>query len=402
MSRIVSAGPTIRVATPAQLVQAVRTARGGETILLASANFGDVSLANARPAGLVTIKSANPDADAVFRTLKLTNVANLLIEDIDVRNPLAAGAPRNQALVVNKAVNVTLSGIDVSGSLDGNAGNDAHGLMVTGSDNIAILDSTFRQLHGAIVLGRNTDIIVAGNTITEAREGVNIGQQDGGLFERNFVTRMLPLANDHPDAFQVHNGAGIGASRDLAFRDNVIVQGNDRPLQGIYVHSERDHEGIHHSNIVVENNFYRGSARHGISLTNVDNALIDGNTVLYSGIGGLVPAVLVGDIQRGLVQNNIATLLLENRNTGSSGLRWAGNVDVWDPKFGVGIREAVLFGPAPGDLDFNRLAPLAGGPAAGLGFAATGEIGGFAGTSATQLAAYIPQFETNFAVHNLF
>lgn len=389
---------TIHVATASQLAQAFKAVRGGETILLASANFGDVALSNVRPASLVTIKSADPLNDAVFKTLKLTNVANVLVEDIDVNNPIAAGTPRAQAVAINKAVNVTLRGLDVAGSLDGDTANDAHGIVVTGSDNVSILDSTFRQLHAAIVLGRNSDVVVAGNAITEAREGVNIGQQDGGLFERNFVTKLLPLPGDHPDAFQVHNGNGIGASNDLAFRNNVIIQGNERPIHGIYVNSERDGEGIHHSNISVENNFYRGSARHGVSLHHVDNAVIESNTVLYSGTGGLVPAVLVGDIQGGRIKNNIATLLLENKNTGTTNLTSANNVDVWDPKFKVGISEAALFAPTtPGDMDFSRLAPLGGSAASGLGFHASGEIGGFDGSTSALMAAYVPQFEASFA-----
>lgn len=393
-----AAGAATVVANASQLTKAFKAATGGETILLAATNFGDVSLHNANPTSLVTIKSADPDADASFRTLKLTNVSNILLEDIDIHNPIAPGAPKTQAMQINKVTNVTLSGIDLAGSLDGDSSNDAHGIIITGGDNISILDSTFRQVRAAIVIGRSSDIIVAGNTITEGREGVNIGQVDGGLFERNLVTAMQPMAHDHPDAFQVHNGSGIGASNDLAFRNNVIIQDNGLALQGIYVHSERDDEGIHHSNISIENNFYRGNSRHAISVTHTDDVLISGNTVLYSGSGGLVPAVLVGDVHGARVERNIATLLYENRNSGSTDLVWADNIDVWDPKFRIGVAESTLFQPmTPGEIDFGRLAPRIDGPGAGLGFAATGEIGGFEGPTGMMMAAYVPQFEAAYA-----
>lgn len=388
-------GKTILVSSAAQLVKTARSAVGGDTILLAPGNYGDVSLANLRPTSTVTIKSANPDADASFKTLRITNASNLTIEDVDVNNPIAAGAPRSAATAINKSTNINFVGVDIAGSNNGNAADDAHGLIITASDNVAVLDGTFSHLHAAIVVGLTSDVIIAGNTITQSREGVNIGQVTGGLFERNLVTDMAALPGDHPDAFQVHNGTrGAIGSSDLAFRSNVIFQGSGTSVQGIYIHSEQDALGIHHSNISIENNFYVGSARHAISISNADDVVVRGNTVLYSGSGGLVPAILSADVQGGIFEDNISTLLLPTRNTGSTNVIWRDNIDVWDPKFKVGVAQDSLFAPGVGTtLDLARLSPLAGSAAAGAGFHTADEIGNLSGSVAVQLAHYVPMFE---------
>lgn len=401
-------GTTTLVSNATQLLKVAKTARAGDTILLASGNYGDVSLANLRPTGNVTIKSANPDADAVFRTLKLTNLSNFIFEDFDIRNPIAVGAPRTAAVRINAATNITFSGIDMSGSLNGSAWDDAHGMMITGSNHVSILDSTFRQLDAAIVVGRSSDVIVAGNTVTEAREGVVMGAISGGLFELNRLSNMQPnlAAGEHADFFQVHDGSGAAPSDDLVFRSNVMIgDGMAAGMHGIYIYSERDAaENIHHSNITIENNFYEGAARHGISVSHVDNLVVANNTVLYSGSGGLVPAIMVREIIGGVVKDNVATLLIDVQNSGSTNLAWSNNIDVWDPMFKVGIAKAALFAATPtNEIDFSTAGPLAGSVAdvSGAGFRGVAQIGNLSAGVAAQIAAYVPLFDHHFVANHI-
>ena len=129
------------------LISALRIARPGDTILLASGNYGNVALSGMNFAGQVTIRSANPNADAVFTTLRLTNVNNLVIDDIDVRRPLSTSTGLNTgALTINKSSNVSIVNSDIQGSLNNNAWDDGHGVVVTDSNRVSILNSNFRQL----------------------------------------------------------------------------------------------------------------------------------------------------------------------------------------------------------------------------------------------------------------
>jgi parallel beta-helix repeat protein len=390
---------TTVVKTAAQLLLAIKLAKGGETILLAPGDYGHVAFRGS-PASNVTIKSLDPDNDAVFHSLKMVNVSNFTIQDVDVCNPQDAGAP-NRAIQIGLASNITLIGVDVSGSKDGTAWNDGYGIMLTDSNHVAILDSTFQQLHGAITAGRVTDLIVAGNDISQAREGVQVGQIDGGLFDRNYLHNMDPnyAAGDHADNFQVHNGNGIGASNNLVFTNNVMIEdGGGWGVHGIYINSERYREGIQHTNIIIENNYFQGSSLHGISVNYADNVVIRNNTLTSSGSNDFyIPAILARSIHGGIIENNAATLLLDVKNSTNTDLVWSNNIDLWDPKFKKGVALSDVFVAAgDGEIDFSNFDTKSTGVAAGIGFHAVAGIGDVVGSADAIMAAYLPRFDHNF------
>ncbi|MBC7505254.1 MAG: hypothetical protein H7267_05965 [Sandarakinorhabdus sp.] len=77
------------------------------------------------------------------------------------------------------------------------------------------------------------------------------------------------------------------------------------------------------------------------------------------------------------------------------------NVDVWDPQFKKGALMSELFsGADDGDTDFsnfNLIATSAAGRS-GAGFHAVADIGSLGGTATAQLAAWLPGYDSNFAV----
>lgn len=394
---------TVLVSTARELVSAARRATAGDTILLAPGHYGDVSLSGLRPAGTVTIRSADPENDAVLGSLRLTRVNNFVISDIDVVNPLAAGE-RDSAVAasINHSNNISLVGVDFRGSMNGNHFDDGNGLAVTNSSRIAVLDSTFQQFNNAAVIGNVSDIIFAGNTVREVREGVNLSRIDGGLFERNFLTSITPdgSKSDHSDAFQVHSAAGF-ASNDLVFRSNVILA----DAQGIFIKSETAARGVFHSNILVENNFYEGNFRNAISVTHASNVVITDNSVREGEGPGLAPAIVVGAVTNAVVSNNIAPMITSRADWQSSNVTLANNIDTWDSAQRAGVALSNVFQTATvsGAIDFARLD--ATGSAAvdvtGIGFRAVAGIGDLGGSAQLQLATYLPQFDQNFAVMQL-
>ena len=85
-------GTTVTVSSAAQLLAAAKAAKTGGMILLAPCNYGAVSRSNLAPARTITVRSDDPDNDAVFRTLNMMRAHNIVIEDIDLHRPLAPGA----------------------------------------------------------------------------------------------------------------------------------------------------------------------------------------------------------------------------------------------------------------------------------------------------------------------
>ncbi|MFZ4109151.1 MAG: right-handed parallel beta-helix repeat-containing protein [Polymorphobacter sp.] len=391
------------VTATAELVRVLRMARGGETILLAPGQYGDLALSGVRPASQVTIRSADPDNDAMFDSVKLTRVANLVFEDVDIRHVLGPKEADHAAgVMVNNSNDVSFVGIDFAGSINGSPFDDGNGLVVTNSSRVTILDSTFREFNNAAMFSRSNDVIFAGNSIRDAREGVNITQIDGGLFERNYITGIRPDVSkrDHSDAFQVHAGGANGISRDLAFNANVIM-GDEN--QGIFIRSEKAQSlGLVHNNIVITNNYVESNLRNAISVADVDGVIVSGNSIRDADSTGLVPGLTISNLSDGVISRNVVPLFdvraqpaLANVN-----LTIADNIDIWESTQRRGIAEANLFAaPAgTGDIDFSALGVRSGSTAAvlGAGFQAVAGIGNLAGSAGTQLAMYLPQLEGQF------
>lgn len=388
-----SVGPrTFTVSTGSELVASLRGARGGDTILLSGGHYGFAHVANINPATLVTIRPADAEAVVTFSRLNISRSSNLAFEGFIVHNE--PDGSRAQAMQINSASNITLSGFKVQGSLNGTAHDDAHGIQINGGSNIAILDSQFQQLHGAIVLSRTSNVIVAGNSITEVREGVNMSMVSNGLFERNLLHSFDPMRHDHPDFFQVHAALNNSGSRNLVFRDNVMVQGDSGPVGGIFIRSENIRNGVMHSNILIENNFYEGTYRHGISVSNTVGATVIGNTLFDSDRPGNSAAIITYGVQGLRVDNNIAPLFLDP-NRDSSILSQTNNIDVIDPRFGGVVARSQLVDRAFGVLDAGSANPLAGSLADqnGAGFRARGDHGSLSASFEEQLSHYTGLFD---------
>ena len=398
-------GTTVTVSLAAQLLAAAKAAKAGGTILLAPGNYGDVSQSNLTPTATITVKSADPDNDAVFRTLNMMRANNIIIEDIDIHRPLASGASQNTyAVNVGRATNITFIGIDVSGSLNNDARDDGLGMSLNGSQ-ITVIDSTFTQLRTAVAAA-GADFLFVGNSITHVRQGMTIRSMTRAVIEGNYAADFQAdyERKEHPDVFQVHSGASANASSELIFRNNVMLPGANGFAGGIYVQSEAFIKGRadqRHTNILIENNYCEGNYRQAITLNNADDVIVRNNTVRGGVNVGIEPAINLWDVNGGVIENNISPMLLENKLKPSTGLVYANNIDTWDTRGKKGVQTADLFSASgEGDLDFSRFNAIPGSPAgvANAGFRAGAEIGSFSGSAAAQMAALLPAFKQNLAV----
>jgi parallel beta-helix repeat protein len=113
----------------------------------------------------------------------------------------------------------------------------------------------------------------------------------------------------------------------MLIEGNMLSLGGPRAVQGYFLAGDArpgpDGAPVFQRNLTIRDNIYYGSSAHGISLTNLENAVIERNTVLPSPhtqtvpppvrsedgrrTAALVPRIRVlGDISTGVVRGNIA------------------------------------------------------------------------------------------------
>ena len=359
------AAKTITVSTNAQLTAALRTARGGETILLAPGDYGGIRLASLNPASTVTIRSADPAHGAVLSDLRIDRSSNFSFSNIDVHRPLAAGEPdHTQAAYISNSSNLSFVGMHFTGSMDNNAWNDGVGLRISYSKNVNVLGSSFEQWNNALTFDHDTGLVVAGNTVRAVREGMDFAAVHNVVVDRNSFTAFQPnyAAGDHSDSIQFWNNGVKEGSDHVTISDNVILQGSNQ-VQGIFISAELPDLAYKMSNFIVENNLYNGDARNAISLIGIYDSIIRGNTVTTSPNPRLEAGINIRDTTNVTVDHNIAPLLLSSgKNTGAV---WSANLDIWDSNQKQGIALDSVFGAKGGTgQDVAAYALKAGGAAA--------------------------------------
>ena len=370
-------GKVINVANNAQLVAALAVVKGGETILLASGDYGSISIKAKTMTSDVTIKSANANHDAVFANIRIDKASGFVFNDVDVHRPLAAGeGDYTQAVYVSASNHIGFVGVDFTGSMDGKASNDGVGLRFEASNDVVVADSTFEQWNNALIFSNTDRITAVGNSVTAVREGFDfVGVHDVVIAQNKFTSfTQNPL--DHADAIQFwNNGAGEDSAR-VVIRDNVMLFGASGGVQGIFI-STQD-KTFRYSDFTIENNLYNGDARHGITVNSVDGGVIRNNTVTTAPGGYLEAGINISQDSNLLIDHNVAPLLLDNGNHVGA-IVWSNNIDLWETKQKLGYALDQVFAVKNGatGLDVGAYALKAGGAADLLhaGFVAFDGIG---------------------------
>ena len=155
---------TITVSTLSGLYQALSTATGGETILLAGGNYGDFALTQQSgfdftfPSN-VTVASANPANPAVFSGLDVREAANLTFDGVVFDYTFAPGdilseTPFSVADSQNITIrNSTFDG-DVARGVSATADGYGYGmgLSVRGSTGVTVEANEFSNFFRGLVV----------------------------------------------------------------------------------------------------------------------------------------------------------------------------------------------------------------------------------------------------------
>lgn len=343
-------GPVYYASGNGELLVALKAAAlTGGTIKLAAGHYDRIYYSNVSSPGLL-ITSADPANPAQIDGVSMTRVNNVTLAGLEIGRPLLAGENITTAYVtVCGCRNVNMVGLDVHGSLDGDASNDGYGIRIDGSSDVTVADSDFHQLNRAVIVMRSSDAVLSGNDITQTREGFGLGVVDHVVIEKNDFHGLTPAFQygDHPDCIQFMT-ANLGSSSHVLIRDNAMINGDSAPVQGIFMRSTEP--GIYgFSDFTITNNLYYGGSRHGISVGYCDGLTVQGNTILASPTPELVPALNITQVSNASFSGNISPLyLVDGANLKSFGTN---DLIVASSKSPTGLALDDLFMTPPTGID---------------------------------------------------
>ncbi len=299
----------ITVNSSAALTAALSSAHGGDTIQLAAGVYSPLMLQNLNFTSQVTITSQDPAHEAVLTGLTLRNDTNLTFQKLELT--VDPAKPDNPFQVLN-STNVKLDHLNVHGSMDGNAQNDAGALIIRGSTNVSVTNSEFQQLHFGITHLDNSGVTISGNYFHDIRtDGIRGGGSSNVTVDHNYFTNFYPTATDHGDAIQFWTTNTTASAHNITVSDNVILRGAGGLVQGVFITDQVGN--LPFINVKVADNLVVGGLYNGITVANGDHVSITGNTV--SGIASQIAWIRTANLTNVTMANNQASQYINAAGT---------------------------------------------------------------------------------------
>ncbi len=347
---------TIRVTNTAELTQALATATGGETIVLAAGNYGrlamiDSTRANFDFASNVTIRSEDPGSPAVVTGLDMRGASNITFDGITFDYTFVSGDQiYHRPFSISDSQNVTIRNATFDGDVaEGVSAIDdgygyAIGLSIRGSEGVTVEDSEFFDFHRGMTVSESSGVTVRGNDVHSMRmDGLNFTEVTGVVIEGNHIHdfRGSLTSSDHRDFIQFWTNGTDSPSTDIVIRGNVLDIGDGDFTQSIFMRNEEVDWGagpeMFYRNILIENNVIVNGHLHGITVGQTTGLVIRNNSVLHDdgnrpdGVDGGVeiPRISVATTSTGVVITQNLTSTIEGF-TGQAGWNVSNNGFVQD------------------------------------------------------------------------
>ncbi|KAA5606463.1 hypothetical protein F1188_06245 [Roseospira marina] len=296
---------TIDVTDHAELMAALQSVQGGETIVLEAGDYGDLHLNAEDVPSLrdldttVTITSKDPRAPALFTGLEVTGADNLTFDHLQFSYDAAPGAKWfERPFQVVDVDSVTFRHSTFLGDLAERTGTPVDGygtgfgLRIADSENITVESSVFATFRQGIVLSNVENSRVTGNAIFNmSGDGIKASELNKSLIEGNYVHdfHASPKDNWHFDLIQIFSNVGrnIRPSSDVTIRGNVLDSGDGIATQSIFIgiggaHGRRLDRDFHFQDILIENNLIHNAHLNAIAAATTDGLVIRNNTLVHN------------------------------------------------------------------------------------------------------------------------
>ena len=338
---------TISVTNTSELNTAMAQAKAGDTILLASGNYGAFSSGNDYSSA-VTIKSANAGAPASFSSVALNSATGITFDSITFDYRFKAGDPlHTDPFTVSGSSNIVFRNSNFDGdvasgmnSID-NGYAVGRGLLITTSNGVTVENSVFKTWMRGIVVGESSNVNILKNEVTGIRsDGMDFAQVQNVRIEGNNIHdfRSAPNSDDHADFIQFWTTGTTAPSTDITIRNNTLNIGQGSVAQSLFMRNEVVDQGqagasMYYKNVLIENNTISNAHIHGITVGETNGLIVRSNVVIaatmnlsnaynatYAAEYGVSSGIMVPHINLSAVSDNVMA-------TGNSysGASWSNN-----------------------------------------------------------------------------
>ena len=285
---------TISVSDASGLTAAMAQVKAGDTILLASGDYGAFSTGNDY-ASAVTIKSANAGAPATFSSISLNGATGITFDSItfDYKYKVDASL-QTSPFTVSGSSNIAFKNSIFDGDVASgrNSIDDGYavgrGLAINSSDGVTVENSVFQTWMRGLVVSESSNVKILNNEVTGIRsDGMNFIEVKNVLIEGNNIHdfRAAPNSGDHGDMIQFWTTGTTSPSTDITIRNNILNIGQGSWAQSLFMRNEVVDKGLagdamYYQNVLIENNTISNAHIHGITVGETDGLIVRNNVLI--------------------------------------------------------------------------------------------------------------------------
>ncbi len=293
---------TITVTTTQELSAALAAATGGETILLAPGDYGDVEMLGNRAPNLafaetVTLKSADPNDPARITKLDLREASNITFDGLLFDYTFEAGQQnyyRPFSVSDSTGISILNSVFDGDVAQDVSQAADGYGyaigLSFRDTSDVVVEGNSFFTFYRAATISDSSDVSILGNDIHDIRlDGLNFSEVQNVLIEGNHIHdfRGPTDAGDHSDMIQFWTRNTENPSTGITIRDNQLDIGDGIATHAIFMRNDLVDRGLagdemFYRDVLIEENTIVNAHLHGIYVGETDGLQIERNTVVHA------------------------------------------------------------------------------------------------------------------------
>jgi PKD domain/Right handed beta helix region len=290
------------ISDTAGFLEAMAKATGGDTIKLASGDYGSVRMETKTfnkylYDSPVTITSADSDSPATFSGLIMRNAENITFDNIAFKSTYTGDSTWVAPYTVTESTGITFrnslfeGNLAVSESVTANGYASGKGLSIATSSDIVIENNEFSTLYRGLVVGGSQNVVVRGNDIHSIRsDGLNFAHVNSVLIENNYIHdfKLSKSSGDHADMIQFWTNGGTSPSTDITIRGNTLEVGNGDVTQAIFMRNDMVDRGLageemFYNNVLIEENIIMNGSTHGITMGETNGLTIRNNSVVSVG-----------------------------------------------------------------------------------------------------------------------
>ena len=279
---------TVTVESVTALKSALESANPGDTILLAPGDYGRLALSGLSFSDTVTIRSADPEAPAVFDSVYFNETSHVTLDAVSVLfTPTAETQKHHGAVELRSSDNITISNSYLEGGESPVSGQiTARGVASYWSSDITLEGNEITQFGRGVMFIENPGVSLIDNHIHHVRTTpIGASQADDMLIEGNHLHSSQPVNfggdGDHGDFIHLWTKPDQpGPSQNITIRDNYMSQGDGTAILGIYLDDNSNRIG--YENVVIEGNVISNGNGQGIRLEQVNGGEITSNTLVQS------------------------------------------------------------------------------------------------------------------------